>query len=61
MLEGKRRMKWIDLFNIGNVMLLRGQSVQHGHTGCVLEFESKEALLEEEEANFLREVQKFKG
>ena len=61
LLEGKRRMKWIDLFNIGNVMLLRGQSVQHGSTGCILEFNSKEELLAEEEAHFMRSVVKAKG
>lgn len=28
LVEGKRRMKWIDLFNIGNVMLMRGLDIQ---------------------------------
>ena len=35
-IEGNRRMSkmnWIDLFNIGNVMLMRGQDIQMGHTG----------------------------
>lgn len=35
-IEGNRRMSkmnWIDLFNIGNVMLMRGQDIQMGHSG----------------------------
>jgi hypothetical protein len=34
--EGNRRMSklnWIDLFNIGNVMLMRGQDIQMSHKG----------------------------
>jgi hypothetical protein len=27
------KMNWIDLFNIGNVMLMRGQDIQMGHSG----------------------------
>jgi hypothetical protein len=27
------RMSWIDLFNIGNVMLMRGQDIQVSHQG----------------------------
>lgn len=35
-LGGGRRMQkmnWIDLFNIGNVMLMRGQDIQMSHQG----------------------------
>ena len=33
--ESKRssRLNWIDLFNIGNVMLMRGQDIQVAHSG----------------------------
>ena len=27
------RLNWIDLFNIGNVMLMRGQDIQVSHLG----------------------------
>jgi hypothetical protein len=27
------RLNWIDLFNIGNVMLMRGQDIQVSHQG----------------------------
>lgn len=29
----RNRLNWIDLFNIGNVMLMRGQDIQVSHKG----------------------------
>jgi hypothetical protein len=51
-------MKWIDLFNIGNVMLMRGLDIQQAAQGTCLEFDSREQMLEAEEAEFLHMVAK---
>lgn len=47
-------MRWIDLFNIGNVMLMRGQDLQVPHRGLhrAAEYDTPEQVLAQEEAYF---------
>jgi len=42
------RVNWIDLFNIGNVMLMRGQDIQMAHKGWneICEFDSIDKILQ---------------
>ena len=44
------RLNWIDLFNIGNVMLMRGQDIQVSHKGWneICEHDSFEQIMESE-------------
>ena len=47
-------MRWIDLFNIGNVMLMRGQDIQVPHRGLnrAAEYDSVDEVLAAEEEYF---------
>lgn len=44
------RLNWIDLFNIGNVMLMRGQDIQVSHKGWneISEFDTFEQIMQQE-------------
>jgi hypothetical protein len=43
------KLNWIDLFNIGNVMLMRGQDIQMAHTGWneIGEYDNMEEIMSE--------------
>ena len=56
--EGNRRIKlnWIELFNIGNVMLMRGQDIQMSHLGWseIGEYDNLENLMNLEDPKIER-------